>query len=47
MTTVQDARLTELKELAERAGRELEDASAPEILTWAADTFGTRFCVTS
>ncbi|MFH7600009.1 phosphoadenylyl-sulfate reductase, partial [Streptomyces racemochromogenes] len=47
MTTVQDTRLTELKELAERAGRELEDASALEILTWAADTFGTKFCVTS
>ncbi|MFE7241525.1 phosphoadenylyl-sulfate reductase [Streptomyces sp. NPDC057580] len=37
----------ELRELAERAGRELEDASAPEILQWAADTFGKRFCVTS
>ncbi|MEU6015612.1 phosphoadenylyl-sulfate reductase [Streptomyces sp. NPDC047515] len=37
----------ELKELAGRAGRELEHASAPEILRWAADTFGKRFCVTS
>lgn len=37
----------ELRELAERAGRELEDASATEILTWAADAFGPRFCVTS
>lgn len=37
----------ELEELAERAGRELEDASALSILTWAADTFGERFCVTS
>ncbi|MER6103161.1 phosphoadenylyl-sulfate reductase [Streptomyces sp. NPDC001832] len=37
----------ELKELAERAGRELEDASAPEILQWAADTFGRKFCVSS
>ncbi|MFF3857515.1 phosphoadenylyl-sulfate reductase [Micromonospora sp. NPDC002575] len=36
-----------LRALAERAGRELEDASAPEILRWAADTFGERFCVTS
>ncbi|MFI5754873.1 phosphoadenylyl-sulfate reductase [Streptomyces sp. NPDC051569] len=35
------------KALAERAGRELEDASAQEILTWATDTFGGRFCVTS
>ncbi|MFJ9032451.1 phosphoadenylyl-sulfate reductase [Streptomyces sp. NPDC102274] len=33
--------------LAERAGRALEDASALEILTWAVDTFGERFCVTS
>lgn len=37
----------ELRELAERAGRKLEDASAIEILTWATDTFGPRFCVTS
>ncbi|MFD7863819.1 phosphoadenylyl-sulfate reductase [Streptomyces sp. NPDC059783] len=37
----------ELRELAEKAGRELEDASALAILTWAAETFGTRFCVTS
>ena len=34
-----------LQELAERAGRELEDAPALEILRWAADTFGPRFCV--
>ncbi|MEU3183664.1 phosphoadenylyl-sulfate reductase [Streptomyces sp. NPDC006923] len=37
----------DLKDLAERAGREFEDASAPEILRWATDTFGGRFCVTS
>ena len=37
----------ELRTLAERAGRELEDAPALEILRWAADTFGDRFCVTS
>ncbi|MFE7133502.1 phosphoadenylyl-sulfate reductase [Streptomyces sp. NPDC057638] len=36
-----------LRELAERAGRELEDAPALAILGWAADTFGPRFCVTS
>ncbi|MFI8883269.1 phosphoadenylyl-sulfate reductase [Streptomyces sp. NPDC053813] len=40
-------RAEDLEALAVRAGRELEDASAPEILTWAADTFGGRFCVTS
>ncbi|GAA1035716.1 phosphoadenylyl-sulfate reductase [Streptomyces murinus] len=37
----------ELRSLAERAGRELEDAAAPEILRWAVDTFGAGFCVTS
>ncbi|MFE9439934.1 phosphoadenylyl-sulfate reductase [Streptomyces sp. NPDC006602] len=48
MTTTQESRTTaELKELAERAGRELEDATALEILQWAVDTFGPRFCVTS
>ena len=48
MTAVPDERGTvELRELAEQAGRDLEDASAPEILRWAADTFGRRFCVTS
>ncbi|MFF8033695.1 MULTISPECIES: phosphoadenylyl-sulfate reductase [unclassified Streptomyces] len=48
MTVVQEERAAEdLKSLAERAGRELEDASAPEILRWAAETFGKRFCVTS
>lgn len=49
MTTSQDVRLTagELKELAERAGRDLEDSSAPEILRWAAEAFGKRFAVTS
>ncbi|MER5472076.1 phosphoadenylyl-sulfate reductase, partial [Streptomyces sp. NPDC002685] len=38
---------TELRLLAEWAGRDLEDASALEILRWAADTFGEKFCVTS
>lgn len=48
MTTTQDNRDTgELKALAARAGRDLEDASATEILRWAAETFGERFCVTS
>ncbi|GAA1902702.1 phosphoadenylyl-sulfate reductase [Streptantibioticus ferralitis] len=37
----------ELQELAERAGRELEDADALDILRWTADTFGPRWCVTS
>ncbi|MGX1116982.1 hypothetical protein RKD37_002345 [Streptomyces ambofaciens] len=48
MTAVQEERTTDdLKALAERAGRELEDATALEILQWAAKTFGDRFCVTS
>ncbi|MEH6378278.1 phosphoadenylyl-sulfate reductase [Streptomyces sp. KLMMK] len=38
---------TDLRELAEQAGRELEEAPAPEILRWAAESFGERFCVTS
>ncbi|PTH89625.1 phosphoadenylyl-sulfate reductase [Streptomyces sp. A244] len=48
MTTAQEERTTEdLKQLAEQAGRDLEEASALEILQWAAKTFGKRFCVTS
>ncbi|MFF8989119.1 phosphoadenylyl-sulfate reductase [Streptomyces sp. NPDC014983] len=48
MTTEQKTRTDdELRELAERAGREMEDASAPEILRWAVDIFGGGFCVTS
>lgn len=33
--------------LAEKAARDLEDASAWEILRWAGDTFGHRFCLSS
>lgn len=39
--------VNELAELAEAAGRALAGASAEEIVRWAADTFGPRFCVTS
>ncbi|MFD9571890.1 phosphoadenylyl-sulfate reductase [Streptomyces sp. NPDC059982] len=39
--------MVDLEKLAERAGRELEEAPAPEILRWAAETFGRKFCVTS
>ncbi|MFI9773359.1 phosphoadenylyl-sulfate reductase [Streptomyces sp. NPDC051956] len=46
-TQVPDRTEPDLRELAERAGRDLEDASALEILNWAVDTFGKRFCVTS
>lgn len=37
----------DLQELAEQAGRDLENASALEILQWSVETFGNRFCVTS
>ncbi|MGC4997401.1 phosphoadenylyl-sulfate reductase [Streptomyces sp. DT195] len=48
MTTTQDERTDdELRDLAERAGQDLEEASALEVLRWAVDTFGDRFCVTS
>ncbi|MFJ6381759.1 phosphoadenylyl-sulfate reductase, partial [Kitasatospora sp. NPDC092039] len=38
---------TDHEAAAVRAGRELEEASAQEVLSWAAETFGKRFCVTS
>ncbi|MDI6408587.1 phosphoadenylyl-sulfate reductase [Streptomyces albus] len=37
----------ELRSLAEQAGRDFEEADALDVLRWAADTFGHRFCVTS
>jgi len=37
----------ELRSLAEQAGRELEGASAVEILTWADEQFGSRWAVAS
>ncbi|WP_329363781.1 phosphoadenylyl-sulfate reductase [Streptomyces sp. NBC_00669] len=37
----------DLERLAEQGGRDLEEASALDVLRWAADTFGRRFCVTS
>ena len=37
----------ELEALALTAGRELETASAQEVMRWAAETFGRRFAVTS
>ncbi|MFI8461040.1 phosphoadenylyl-sulfate reductase [Kitasatospora sp. NPDC085464] len=38
---------TDHEAAAVRASRELEEATPQEILQWAADTFGKRFCVTS
>lgn len=37
----------ELRRLAAVAGRELAEAPALDILRWATETFGPRFCVTS
>jgi phosphoadenosine phosphosulfate reductase len=37
----------QLQALAEQANQELENASAQEIMRWAAETFGRRFAVTS
>jgi phosphoadenosine phosphosulfate reductase len=39
--------LRELKDSAEQAGRELEGASAQDVLRWAVDTFGDRFVIAS
>ncbi len=41
------ADVSDLEGFARSAGRELEDATAGEVLNWAADTFGERFAVTS
>jgi phosphoadenosine phosphosulfate reductase len=38
---------TVMRSLAATAAAELEDASAPDIIRWATDAFGTRICVTS
>lgn len=46
MTTAQHT-AEDLRDLAERAGRDLEDADPLEIVRWAAGMFGPRFCVTS
>ncbi len=36
-----------MRSLAETAARELENASAEEVIRWATDTFGARICITS
>ncbi len=36
-----------MRSLADHAARELEDASAEDIIRWATDTFGDRICITS
>ena len=44
-----EARLTplQLRDIALKANVELADATADEVIRWAADEFGPRFCVTS
>src|SRR4051794_31764570 len=42
-----DTKRDELRTLAEHAGRELEGASAVEILQWADDHFGSKWAVAS
>jgi phosphoadenosine phosphosulfate reductase len=37
----------DLQTLAREAGERLEEATPQEVLRWAADTFGDRFCVSS
>ena len=41
------SRPTDLASLATAAGRELADATAQDVITWATATFASRFCVTS
>jgi phosphoadenosine phosphosulfate reductase len=45
--SAQQRKTADLRELAEQAGRDLEEASAAGILSWAAETFGGRMCVAS
>ncbi len=40
-------RTADLQETAERAGRDLEGASAQDVLRWAVDAFGDRFVIAS
>jgi phosphoadenosine phosphosulfate reductase len=47
LTIERSWRPDELERLADTAGRDLEDASAAEILQWAAGTFGTRFALSA
>ena len=37
----------ELQQVAEQAGRDLETATAQDVLRWAIDTFGDRFAIAS
>ena len=37
----------ELQQIAEQAGRDLETATAQDVIRWAVDTFGDRFAIAS
>src|SRR6201996_9199114 len=39
--------MRDLRDLAEQAAKELENAPAEEVIRWATDTFGDRICITS
>jgi phosphoadenosine phosphosulfate reductase len=47
MSTVTRHTVGELREIAARAGVELDGKPAEKIIEWALETFGERFCVTS
>ncbi len=47
MTLLPSAGPAELQALAEQAGRDLETASAQDVLRWAHETFGDRFAIAS
>ena len=40
-------RTADLQETAERAGQDLEGASAQDVLRWAVEAFGDRFVIAS
>lgn len=47
MTDILSRPDVELRELADRAAAELDGAHPLEVLRWAGETFGDRFCLTS
>jgi phosphoadenosine phosphosulfate reductase len=47
MSTAIRYSMDELRDIAVRGGRELDRAPAHQIVEWALDQFGERFCVTS
>jgi phosphoadenosine phosphosulfate reductase len=39
--------MRDLRDLAEQAAKDLENASPEDVIRWATDTFGDRICITS